>query len=583
MALSGSLTTNAYAGVRSLTLTWSATQNIAGNQSTVNWTLAGSGSTANYNPYYYSGPFRVTINGSQVHHSTARIQLRSGTVVASGSATIPHNADGTKTFSIRVEGAIYATSINCTAEQSFTLNQIPRAATLLSAPDFTDEDNPTIQYSNPVGANIYAYLEVNGIHPAEIRQVYGSSYTFQLTSAERNLLRQATLTSNTTTIRFVLRTDIGTTPYYSWLDRTLTIKNPKPTLNPTVVDGNSATVALTGSNAKLVKYYSDAKITFGASAVKGATIQSKKVTCGSKSLTADGTIQDVESGTFSFAVTDSRGNTTTKTVNQTMVNYVRLTCDVGSGVPDATGTFAFRVTGNFFNASFGAVSNTLNVQYRYRVAGGSYSEYKAMTVSKFGNTYTATVNLTGLDYTKTYQFQAQAADKLATVTTAEKTVRSTPVFDWGESDFNFHVPVIVQGRSLARCGMTATLGRNLGNFSGNKDIPFDQTVCAYGGATLVGGDIQVPNAGFYLVSASIHYTGASANAWCGTYASTGGRGLANGYETLPTGMGTVVTSTCCVQLQAKDRVSVTGNVSNSSAGGTVNADSRTTLTVVQIY
>lgn len=586
MALSGSLTTNAYAGVRSLTLTWSATQNIAGNQSTVNWTLAGSGSTANYNPYYYSGPFRVTINGSQVHHSTARIQLRSGTVVASGSATIPHNADGTKMFSIRVEGAIYATSINCTAEQSFTLNQIPRAATLLSAPDFTDEDNPTIQYSNPVGANIYAYLEVNGTHPAEIRQVHGSSYTFPLTNAERNLLRQATLTSNATTIRFVLRTDIGTTPYYSWLDRTLTIKNPKPTLNPTVVDGNSATVALTGSNAKLVKYYSDAKVTFGASAVKGATIKSKKVTCGSKSLTADGTIQDVESGRFSFAVTDSRGNTTTKTVNQTMVNYVKLTCDVGSGVPEATGNFTFRVTGNFFNASFGAVANTLNVKYRYRVAGGSYSEYKDMTVSKFGNSYTATVNLTGLDYTKTYQFQAQAVDKLATVTSLEKMVRATPVFDWSETDFNFNVPVTVQGQGLARCGMTATFyqtnGAGLTDLQDKTAVPLRTVREAYGGAELSGGGIKVANDGIYLICGSIHYTGGTNGQWAGVYVQDQQSfDCGTAYTSMMNGMGTVVTPTTIRKLNSGAVIKLRAEA--SGGGIDVPNDARSRLTVIQVF
>lgn len=586
MALSGSLTTNAYAGVRSLTLTWSATQNIAGNQSTVNWTLAGSGSTANYNPYYYSGPFRVTINGSQAYYSTARIQLRSGTVVASGSTTIPHNADGTKTFSIRVEGAIYATSINCTAEQSFTLNQIPRAATLLSAPDFTDEDNPTIQYSNPAGANIYAYLEVNGIHPAEIRQVYGSSYTFQLTNAERNLLRQATLTSNTTTIRFVLRTDIGTTPYYSWLDRTLTIKNPKPILNPTVVDGNSATVALTGSYAKLVKYYSDAKITFGASAVKGATIKSKKVTCGSKSLTADGTIQDVESGTFSLAVTDSRGNTTTKTVNQTMVNYIKLTCDVGSGVPEATGKFTFRVTGNFFNASFGAVANTLNVKYRYRAVGGTYSEYKDMTVSKFGNSYTATVNLTGLDYTKTYQFQAQAVDKLATVTSLEKMVRATPVFDWSETDFNFNVPVTVQGQGLARCGMTATFyqsnGAGLTDLQDKTVVPLRTVREAYGGAELSGGGIKVANDGIYLICGSVHYTGGTNGQWAGVYVyDQQSFDCGAAYTAVMNGAGTVVTPTTIRKLNSGAVIKLRAE----AAGGGIDVpnDGRSRLTVIQVF
>lgn len=447
MALSGSLTTNAYGGVRSLTLTWSATQSVSGNTSTINWTLSGSGSTANYNPWYMTGPTKVVIDGTQVHYSTSRIQLRSGTVVASGSRTIPHNSDGSKSITIRIEGAIYTTSVNCTAEQSFTLNPIPRGATITSAPNFTDEDTSIlVKYSNPAGATMDLCIKSGDQSKILVayRTVTGSSYAFALTQSERQTL-QAYAAKNTATVAFVLRSQLSGNQFFSASTKTLTIANPAPTLNPTVIDGNSTTVALTGDSSKLVKYYSDAQVAFGATAVKSATIQSRKVTCGSKSLTADGTMQDVESGTFAFSVTDSRGNTTTKTVTQTLINYVKLTCDMGSGVPDATGKFVFRVSGNFFNASFGAVVNTLTVQYRYRVDGGVYSEYKAMTVSKSGNTYTATVTLTGLDYTKPHQFQAQAVDKLSTVATEEKTVRSIPVFDWSETDFNFNVPVSIRG------------------------------------------------------------------------------------------------------------------------------------------
>lgn len=450
MALSGSLTTNAYGGVRSLTLTWSATQSVSGNTSTVNWTLSGSGSTANYNPWYMTGPTKVVIDGTQVHYSTSRIQLRSGTVVASGSRTISHNSDGAKSFTIRIEGAIYTTSVNCTAEQSFTLNQIPRGATITSAPNFKDTDSPKMEFSNPAGGTMQVgiYKTDGSTALAAYRTATGSSYTFTFTSTEKANLQKVSTTSNTATVRFYLKSVVGGQTFVKSVDRTLTIASPAPTLSPTVVDGNSTTVALTGDSSKLVKYHSDAKVTFGASAVKSATIKSKKVTCGSKSLTTDGTMQDVESGTFAFSVTDSRGNTTSKTVTKTLVNYVKLTCDMGSGVPDATGKFTFRVSGNFFNASFGAVANTLSVQYRYRVDGGVYSEYKAMTVSKSGNSYTATVTLTGLDYTKPHQFQAQAVDKLSTVTSQEKTVRATPVFDWSETDFNFNVPVKINGRTL---------------------------------------------------------------------------------------------------------------------------------------
>ena len=448
MALSGSLTTNAYNGQRSLTLNWSATQNISANTSTISWTLVGSGPATSY---YMSGNFKAIIDGAQVHYSTNRIQLRNGTVVASGSHTIWHNTDGTRSFAIHIEAGIYTVAVNCTADQTFVLNQIPREAKLTSAPNFTDEDNPTIQYSNPANLPIYAYIEVAGqSRPIAERKITGSSYTFNFTDAERNTLRSLNTTSNTQPMRFVVRTDMGGYSLYAWLDRTLTIKNPKPTLSPTVVDSNAKTVALTGSNSKLVKYYSNAKVTFGANAVKGASLKSRKVTCGNKSLTADGTINAVETGKFSFSVTDSRGNTTTKSITKTMVNYVKLSCNIGSSTPDASGRYDMEITGNYFYGSFGAVDNTLTVQYRYRVQGTStWGAWTAVdSVQPIGFTYLARAKVEGLDYQTAYEFQARATDKLATVTASAKTVKSLPTFDWSEKDFNFNVPVTVQGYSL---------------------------------------------------------------------------------------------------------------------------------------
>lgn len=586
MALSGSLTTNAYGGVRSLTLTWSATQSVSGNTSTVNWTLSGSGSTANNNPWYMTGPTKVVIDGTQVHYSTSRIQLRSGTVVASGSRTITHNSDGAKTFSIRIEGAIYTTSVNCTAEQSFTLNQIPRGATITSAPNFKDTDSPKMEYSNPAGGTLQVgVFTVDGATTlAAYRTATGSSYTFTFTSAEKANLQKVSTTSNTATVRFYLKSVVGGQTFIKCVNRTLTIASPSPTLSPTVVDGNSATVALTGDSSKLVKYYSDAKVTFGAAAVKYATIKSKKVTCGSKSLTADGTMQDVENGNFTFSVTDSRGNTTTKTVTKTLVNYTKLTCNLGDGVPDATGKFVFRVSGNFFNASFGAVTNTLTVQYRYRVDGGAYTTYKAMTVSKSGNSYTATVTLTDLDYTKPHQFQAQAVDKLATVTTQEKTVRSIPVFDWSETDFNFNVPVTVQGQGLARCGMTTSFyasgGTGLPGISSGTIVPFKTSISSYGGASLSGGAIQVANDGMYLVSGSVYYTGGANNLWSGAAVKINGSYHGMAYSTLALGTGSVLTPPSVISLKAGDKVYL-----EALATGKVNvpSDGRTRLTVVQVF
>ena len=126
MASSGSITTNEVEG-RSVTLSWTlSSQSIEKNTSTIAWTLQGSGSASGY---VKSGGFKAVINGTTVYSTSTdnRIELRNGTVVASGSTTIAHNADGTKSFSLSCEAGIYSYAVSATASGTHTLTTIPKS------------------------------------------------------------------------------------------------------------------------------------------------------------------------------------------------------------------------------------------------------------------------------------------------------------------------------------------------------------------------------------------------------------------------------------------------------------------------
>jgi hypothetical protein len=71
-----------------------------------------------------------------------------------------------------------------------------------------------------------------------------------------------------------------------------------------------------------------------------------------------------------------------------------------------------------------------------------------MSITKGTNSYTATAKLSGLDYRTTYIFQCRAGDLVTTATTDEIAIKSMPVFDWSEEDFNFNVPVKMSGVTL---------------------------------------------------------------------------------------------------------------------------------------
>lgn len=124
MALSGSVTTSSSSN-RSVTVNWSATQDIAKNQSTISWEIVGSGSNTGW---VRVSELRLKIDGSQEFYrdSSHHTDCYQGTVLASGTKTLKHGNDGKKSFSISIEAGIYQWAINCSGSGSFTLNNIPR-------------------------------------------------------------------------------------------------------------------------------------------------------------------------------------------------------------------------------------------------------------------------------------------------------------------------------------------------------------------------------------------------------------------------------------------------------------------------
>lgn len=382
--------------------------------------------------------------------------------IATVETTVGHNPDGTGTCYLYAKlsgpGGTTVEGTSVSGSATVTLDTIDRYAYLVSAPDFDDEQNPTITYKNPLGSSVTkleACISLDGesvdVGYKEVGKT-DTSFQFSLSESERNVLRSATVGANSRYVTFKLRTTIEGKNVFSTLRRTFSIKDPEPVVTPTVEDVNSTTVALTGSKNKLIRFHSSASVTIGAEAVKQATIESTKVTCGNQTLLEDGVIENPESGTFHFTVVDSRKNTKKVFLGKGFVKYVHLTCSSTSDIPDGEGKMTVSASGNYFNGSFGAKDNTLNVYYRYKKKGGSYGDWIGMGVSVEGNSYTASQSVTGLDYKYAYVFQTMATDALETTYSAEWTVKATPVFDWSEQDFRFRVPIDMSGNRISALG-----------------------------------------------------------------------------------------------------------------------------------
>lgn len=447
---------------QNLTLT-EVSYSIPDNTSVVRlyWTSTQTGGSHNLNKHTATYTFEgVTYN------VTYTLPLNTTQVIADVTFTVKHNPDGKKsvTASTWMDTRISAGVVQLNA--SLDLTTIPRQAHPTVVPNFTDEENPTIQYTNPAGtavSSLEACISLDGKTPAisyKTLDKTSNSFTFNLTESERNVLRNATTTSNSRTIHFIVKTVIAGVTYLSSLPKTLTIVNCQPVANPDVYDESfdyfGMPYSLTLDKNTLVKYRSTAVITPNAQALKGASLKQIAIINGSKSLTIEHpeaertvTIPAVDSGTFLIGVTDSRGNQQVFIHTCPFVEYVNLTATIGNNRPSTDGKYSLSVTGNYFNNSFGSKGqdNVLYVSYRYKVTGGEYGSWTQMNIALDGNTYTATALVTGLDYRATYVFQIHCGDLLQDAY-PEKTVQTIPVFDYSKTDFNFNVPITIQGNPL---------------------------------------------------------------------------------------------------------------------------------------
>ena len=455
MALSGTIngkTNNRYIDVK---MDWSATQSYEDNTSKITAKIYYK---RNNTGYTTSGTWRgsITINGTTKSIVNEPYSIVYGTWAEAGSytLTVKHNADGTKSVALSATGKINGTSLDSTnLSGTIELDKIERKATITAAPNFNDEENPTITYSNPAGtavSSLQACISLTGaaddIAYRDISKS-GTSYTFNLTDAERNVLRNATKDANNRTVRFYVKTVIGSNTLLSYLTKTLSIVNAAPVINPTAVDVDADMLLLTGDSNKIVKYYSDIQYAINATTKKGATVKSYDITCGSQSSSAaSGYFYNTDNATVVFKITDSRGNTASQTVNKTLINYVKLSCGLTVAAPTTDGKINFSINGNYFSGSFGATSNSLTVQYRYNTNGGDYGAWVNVSPTISNGTYKGTVSLANFNYLNSYTFQARAFDKITIVESATKTVKTAPIFDWGKNDFNVNGTIGIAGK-----------------------------------------------------------------------------------------------------------------------------------------
>ena len=381
--------------------------------------------------------------------------------------TVPHNDDGSKTVSMSMSWSANFSPSSGSASGSISLTNIPRQANITSAPDFTDEENPTITYENKAGnsvSSLQACISLTGSDDdIEYRNISktGSSYTFELTESERNKLRKATLSGSTQRqVIFYVKTGIGGNTYYSTLTRTLTIINANPTLTASIKDVNQNIINITGDDSVIVKDKSTARITASATAKKNASITS--ITVNKKTLSGS-YIDLTGSNKYEIIATDNRNLTNTKNLvggtDYTFVNYIPLTvsCSVSRHTPTGS-RLDISFSGNYFNGNIGQSTNNLTLRWKYKeknasnwIDGGTFVKDVDFVInnntfhSGTGNRESAISLGNIFSYQKSYEIKLLYNDLLENKEVILKGLKGMPIIDWGKDFFNVNGELRING------------------------------------------------------------------------------------------------------------------------------------------
>ena len=449
MALSGNFNTNKYStsssGTIGLNLSWTGTQSIENNTTTIKWTLKSNG-TMSSGYSVQGGPITVTIGGTTVLNQTGRFKVNGGGgYKKTGTIVINHNEDGTKSVAMSVRAALYSASVNCTGSYTYTLDTIQRFAYVTSVDNFTDESDPVMNYANPLGDALTSTqacisLSDSGLNP-EIAyrdiDINGSSYTFELTESERNILRQACPNSNTLTVYFIIKSIMNGDTFYSKKAVTMSIVNGNPTItNAQYYDTNADTIAVTNDPTKIVQALSTVEFKFGTlSALKYSTLVSASITINgiTESVSLSGTSQSNVTKLFgtinvtsslpaTLDVVDSRGNHTTQELTVNIYGW-----SVPTGVVNLTRINNFETDCTLkVQASYSSIAGQNAVTITYQTKKTTDADYGS-EVSINDNT----LYVIQLDNTYEWNVKVKITDSIGGSTTYNLTVgKGIPIIFW---------------------------------------------------------------------------------------------------------------------------------------------------------
>lgn len=420
------------------------------NKSTLSYKIEMQ-SKNNYNFASIGSTIVLKINGTAVYNQYAQRSCGTNTTVtfASGTTTVEHNSDGTKSVSIEYSYTQSSTASytpkNGSVTGTMTLTTIPRKTWPNVSPGYVEGNgrvwfepaSASFKHSIKItcGTNVKYVNSNGGLQTSEVK-LTGKDYSFQIPKDYYNEFTGKSTTATAELNTYSNDTLIGSVSQsftiYTLEDKCL------PYVTGTLKDVNSTTTALTGDTNKLVKAYSTGRATI--TSIRASSANDSKATItelkiGGTSVSTSTTTKDfgkISSKTVDVYVKNSRGYSKTFTLSATsLINYIPLTINADFKRTTQTGSeVKLTYKGNYFNQSFGSVSNTLTLSWAYKKkTSSSYTSGGTLTPTINGNTYSGNINCgSNFLYTEAYDFIIYYADKLVNTNYKDEITKGVPLF-----------------------------------------------------------------------------------------------------------------------------------------------------------
>lgn len=380
---------------------------------------------------------------------TSRTTFSSGTTtIQTKTITLNHNTDGSSPVKSVATSWTASFGGSGSASANIVVPKIDRYPLLTSADNFTDEGNPSVQYSTILGfsgASVsVGIFDANNNALASYREVNvgNGAYTFNLTTAERTALRNATPNSNNLSVIFKLKTTASGTDYISQATRTMTIVNANPTYTKTKAETNSKVITLIGSSSAntIIQNASIVHIVVTPTAQKGASISSVSITHNNITQTKTSSPYEfdinVVTNNIVIDVADSRSNHITETITGNMLSYTPMNIEglTMKRVNPTSSNIQVTMTSPY-QAQIGSYTNSLYLGYKLSGAS-SYTQIPSSKYTISGNTLS--MNNSVLENVLSYQtkdnVELVVRDVLIEDTESRTIPKGIATFEYGATD-----------------------------------------------------------------------------------------------------------------------------------------------------